>query len=878
MRAVRVAVASVFLTCTGAVWAILTEIVATPAPQSTQVDLKWLSLPSQTYQVLASTNCATWSNVTPAGLTAPHVIGEAWLDDARASAFYRIEILDVDPPEITSCWPHDGALDVSTNASVQIAIADRTGVASNTLALQVGRAGVFTLADPQLAWSNGRLTFTPDLPLGDAGEIVLSSLYASDALGYARQHDWSFQLAYQPAVTNTFLLLDGTNLTTQWATSNQLAFAYAAAQPAVPPGGLLANAKELGPLYREIVTVIDIDSTNSIIAVGTVDAALPQFIQSGSCSGADFTNLHIVSSSDLAGQPLISDTNVTGHLRSGEWELDLSLDLACLLDQHALQTFSLAATGSLRVSLSPEVTYSNACVTNASSAVFHQAFTQYTQLGGVPVWLRVEVDALLGGSFQSDGTGTVSFSTVTEETLSAGVDLRSYNWEPHVQVLLGDAQCESMASSLTTNHSTTVFLEPRITIEIYGLAGATLLLRSEAEAYQAMIGMPAESVLALRHGLTSTISPTSETWLAEWGASPPSTQRQESWALGGVAASELPPSFVDIGSNITIEVGTPFVMNARVQGAFPASYQWFFNGERIPFTSGPAFAVAAAKPGHEGLWRVEARNAQGIAEATFNVSVLEASIPPAPTMQMVAAGTNSVNDPDFGSYEIAVDAFYMDQREVSKAEWDHVYTWATRYGYSFETAGAGKDAVHPVHSVTWHACVKWCNARSEMEGKVPYYRLADGSIYRSGTIDPDAALSANGYRLPTHDEWEFAARAGASSNRFPWGATITHAEANYYSFDGLPYDLSPTRGYHPSFSLSTPFTAPTDSGATNAYGFAGLVGNVWEWCDDQAAGQRAIRGGSWYSSAAYGRCGDRRWEIPTQTYDDYGFRSVRRTP
>jgi formylglycine-generating enzyme required for sulfatase activity len=144
----------------------------------------------------------------------------------------------------------------------------------------------------------------------------------------------------------------------------------------------------------------------------------------------------------------------------------------------------------------------------------------------------------------------------------------------------------------------------------------------------------------------------------------------------------------------------------------------------------------------------------------------------------------------------------MDQFEVTKVLWDEVKTWATAHGYSFDNAGLGKTANHPVCWVFWYDAVKWCNARSEKEGRVPAYYIdaAQTKVYRTGQVDVqnDWVKWNSGYRLPTDAEWEKAARGGASGHRFSWSDvdTISHSQANYYSEPG-GYDLGPTRGYHP---------------------------------------------------------------------------------
>jgi hypothetical protein len=92
-------------------------------------------------------------------------------------------------------------------------------------------------------------------------------------------------------------------------------------------------------------------------------------------------------------------------------------------------------------------------------------------------------------------------------------------------------------------------------------------------------------------------------------------------------------------------------------------------------------------------------------------------------MALIPAGSFVMGDTfvegsgDIPLHSVYVSAFYMDQFEITKVEWDVVYNWAVGHGYSFDYAGSGKAADHPVHTISWFDAVKWCNARSEMENK-----------------------------------------------------------------------------------------------------------------------------------------------------------------
>lgn len=253
--------------------------------------------------------------------------------------------------------------------------------------------------------------------------------------------------------------------------------------------------------------------------------------------------------------------------------------------------------------------------------------------------------------------------------------------------------------------------------------------------------------------------------------------------------------------------------------------------------------------------------------------------PPAGEFSLIPAGTNSGNDPDFGSYSLTVAAFYMAKHEVSKTKWDEVREWGLANGYTDLAAGEAKDQDHPVYFVSWFHVVKWCNARSEKEGRTPCYYLG-GSVYRSGSAITTVFCNfdANGYRLPTEIEWEYAARGGARGYRFPFGNEIHHGVANYNSDTMNDYDKGEQRGHHPDYkNPPPPYTNPVGSFPANGYGLNEMIGNVGEWCwDPTLSGTtpgRATRGGSWSSYAESCRTGIRGSTSPgTNNRTDLGFR------
>jgi formylglycine-generating enzyme required for sulfatase activity len=299
------------------------------------------------------------------------------------------------------------------------------------------------------------------------------------------------------------------------------------------------------------------------------------------------------------------------------------------------------------------------------------------------------------------------------------------------------------------------------------------------------------------------------------------------------------------------------------------------------------------------------------ANRLYRVVAYPPNNPPAPTnMALILAGSFQMGDnldslsDALPIHTVDVSAFYIDKSEVTKKLWDEVYQWAITNGYNFEFGAQSVASNHPVHSITWYDAAKWCNARSEQEGRVPAYytSLAQTNVYRSGQINLQAYwVQWNaGYRLPTEAEWEKAARGGVDGNRFPWSDTntIAHSRANYFSFwqgeqPFYPYDVSSTSGYHPMFSAgAVPYTSPAGYFAANGYGLYDMAGNVWEWCWDwwsdnyyssspgsnplgtPSGSYRILRGGSWATDASGCRTANRGNGTPESSFNSIGFRSV----
>jgi len=233
-------------------------------------------------------------------------------------------------------------------------------------------------------------------------------------------------------------------------------------------------------------------------------------------------------------------------------------------------------------------------------------------------------------------------------------------------------------------------------------------------------------------------------------------------------------------------------------------------------------------------------------------------------MVLIAGGKFTMGDkdePDAPLHEVSLSPFYMDKYLVTQEQYERVMG---------DNPSRWKQPKNPVESVRWSDAVKFCNARSRLEGLEPCYSLETW----------ECNFDANGYRLPTEAEWERACRAGAKTAYF-FGDSAAQL-ADYAWFDK-------NSGGHPQ---------PVGQKKPNAWGLYDICGNLWQWCNDfygvdyygqspqqdprgpKEGDTRVVRGGAWKFSGDNCRCGYRYNENPGYVdvcfgYDIYGFRCVR---
>jgi len=240
-------------------------------------------------------------------------------------------------------------------------------------------------------------------------------------------------------------------------------------------------------------------------------------------------------------------------------------------------------------------------------------------------------------------------------------------------------------------------------------------------------------------------------------------------------------------------------------------------------------------------------------------------------MVFVQGGTFRNTRSNYYNKGVTVSDYWIGKYEVTQAEWEEVMG---------NNPSCFIGANLPVEMVSWYDCIEYCNRRSQREGLTPVYTIDETrqdpnntNRYDNVKLIVTVNWSANGYRLPTEAEWEYAAGGGQLSRNFTYSGSESVGDVAWY------------------YSNSGNTTHPVGTKYANELGLYDMSGNVFEWCWDwwygdnvgtesnpkgpNSGSYRVFRGGSWYYDDF--RCKSVYRDFNGAGYTDsyWGFRVLR---
>ncbi len=641
-----------------------------------QKEVAWSTQPGFRYELQESTNLQTWTTIDGFPTEAEALAQQHRIElSAVSKRFFRVRVLDEQPPEILSLIPADDAFGVRRFSSITVTLDDATGIDLSSLSLIVGAHGSFSAASPELTWSTNSLVFDlgGDTALGGYGDTIDISLAVSDTLGSSTNYVWQFELEKQTqTASNMFIFgspdaqragqhLSGMSATLaarfggpvrmsgssqSWeidsVTTNEIVLAYTNSAPSFSVGQLVAN---LAPshvseiFYRQINTLSD-DTTNKLFTLQTTEVTLPDFLTDASFTiGEDAVFLEIDENgnmvraleldatfqlpdigADFSGDTLFTSGALTMTMREGKFLFHPKLKVSLKTAWGTVERFEAQVAGDLEISCVPLIQVTGAYSDSLEAELWTWTHWIWTAAGFVPVGIELQASITAEATVSTEASAELTAGFRQNADMGvAGRFVRDATPEVTWDRWFNVDPFEKVPFTYTLNGegSASLALIPKIDARLYGAAGLYLNTdpRIEISGSVTMIDdelTEADWTLGAYADINAGLSVIGAK-IGSLPCLPPFRVFTKKWDVCYEKEPDpsAPPIINAHPKSQNAKIGDPVSFSVAASANGVLSYQWYHNGKLLPGQTHQTLRFRRIGVGHQGSYQVRV-SSQGL--------------------------------------------------------------------------------------------------------------------------------------------------------------------------------------------------------------------------------------------------------------------------